>query len=174
MTNAIVPEPAVTLFTDNADPVVAPAMEYNTCVEDEVMEELVIVNVKSAAAAILTDVNVTLPALVFKTTGLAAAPVAVVALKDKPLPAVEDTKFPAVAVIAPEVAVNVVADVIEPTVVVILPAEATMFPVVAVIPVPAVKVVPEARVVVVVNDPGVVIAEGRDIVAVPALLVTVI
>lgn len=47
---------------------------------EAVIEELVIVKTRSEAAAILTPVNVTLPALVLRTTGPDAAPVAVVAL----------------------------------------------------------------------------------------------
>jgi len=60
-------------------------------------------------------------------------------------PAVPNTKFPLEAVIAPNVAVSVVAEVMEPTVVVIFPAEATIFPVVAVIPVPPTSVVVVVR-----------------------------
>jgi D-alanyl-D-alanine carboxypeptidase len=65
------------------------------------------------------------------------------------------------------VAVSVVADVIDPTVVVMFPAEATIFPRVETIPVPAVIVVPATidvpatKVVVVVRDPGAVIAAGN-------------
>ena len=57
ITNAIVPEPGVTLFTDKAEPVVAPLNEWITCDEEDVTSELVIVRVKSAAAAILTELN---------------------------------------------------------------------------------------------------------------------
>ena len=78
------------------------------------MAEFVMVSVRSAAAAILTVVNVTCPARVFRTTGPDAAPEAVVALNDKPLPAAEETKLPLVAVIFPEVAVTVVPAVKDP------------------------------------------------------------
>jgi hypothetical protein len=62
------------------------------------------------------------------------------------------TKFPAVAVTSPAVAVTP--------------------PVVAITPVPDVTVVPAAKLVVVVKEPGVVIAEGRDTVATPATVLT--
>jgi hypothetical protein len=84
------------------------------------------------------------------------------------LPAVPKTKLPLVAVIAPSVAVTVVPAVTEvpaetepaeaamlPRVAVMFPAETTAFPVVTVRPVPAVSVV------VVVKEPGVVIALGK-------------
>jgi len=137
-----------------------------TCVVDAVTSELVIVNVRSAAAAMLTEVNMAWPARALMTIGDAAAPVAVVALNNKPFPAAELTKFPLVAVILPRVAVilvpavTVVAAPTDPSVEVMLPAEATILPVVAVIPVPAVTVVPEAIVVVDVIDPGAVNAAG--------------
>ena len=54
-----------------------------------------------------------------------------------------------------------------------LPLLAVMFPKVAVIPVPAVTVVVAAKEVVVVKEPGAAIAEGREIVATPAAVVTV-
>ena len=86
----------------NAEPVVAPLMLNNTCVVDAVIDELVIVNVRSAAAAIDTDVNVARPDLPFTTTGDAAAPDAEGEFNSNPAPAVELTKLP--------VAVNVVAE----------------------------------------------------------------
>jgi hypothetical protein len=53
------------------------------------------------------------------------------------------------------------------------PAVALIFPVVAVTPVPPVTVVVADRLVVVVKDPGAVIAEGKDTVAVDPDVVTV-
>lgn len=82
-------------------------------------------------------------------------------------PAVPKTRLPLVAVISPNVAVNVVPAVTDPAV-------AAMLPVVAVIPVPAVIVVVAARDVVVVKEPGAVIADGNDQVRVLPEPVTVI
>jgi hypothetical protein len=70
------------------------------------MAELVMVRVKSAAAAMLTDVKTAAPDLPFTTTGLAAAPDAVGELSNKPAPEALPTKFPRVAVIFPVVAVS--------------------------------------------------------------------
>ena len=101
-------------------------------------------------------------------------------------PAVPKTKLPLVAVRLPVVAVTPVPPVtvvpaatdpavaeIFPRVATIFPAEAVTPPVVAITPVAAVTVVPEAKLVVVVKEPGVVIAEGNDTVATPAEVVTV-
>lgn len=79
-----------------------------TCVVDAVTSEFVIVRVRSAAAAMLTEVKTAWPAREFMTIGEAAAPVAVLALNVSPFPAVEETKLPLVAVIFPRVAVTVV------------------------------------------------------------------
>jgi hypothetical protein len=148
-TIAIVPEPGVTLLMLSAAPVVAPLIESITCVEDDVIALFVMVNVKSAAAAILTVVNMTCPALLFNTTGPDAAPEAVLALNCRPFPAVELTKLPFVAVMLPNVAVTVVAAETDPNVETKLPVEAVILPVVAVIPVPPVSVVvvPKAPVI---------------------------
>jgi len=70
-------------------------------------------------------------------------------------PAVPKTKFPFVAVIFPRVAVMLVPALTAPAV-------ADILPVVAVTPVPPVTVVVAARDVVVVKEPGAVIAEGRE------------
>ncbi len=108
------PEEAVLLLMLRADPVVAPLILINTSVVDAVIEELVMVSVKSAAAAIDTDVNVALPDLPLTTTGPDAAPEAWDEVKRIPVPVVDATKFPFVVVIAPRVAVNVVVAVREP------------------------------------------------------------
>jgi hypothetical protein len=70
------------------------------------------------------------------------------------LPAVPITRLPFVAVIFPKVAVIEVPALT-------WPAVASILPVVAVTPVPPVTVVVAARVVVVVRDPGAVMAAGR-------------
>jgi hypothetical protein len=57
-----------------AEPVVAPLIEIITSVVEAVIAELVIVSVKSAPAAIETELNVARPDLPFTTTGEAAAP----------------------------------------------------------------------------------------------------
>lgn len=107
--------------------------------------------------------TVTVPAVMATEVPIEAfAPVAIESL----LPAVPSTTLPFVAVILPKVAV---IDVPALT----APAVATIFPVVEVIPVPAVTVVVAARDVVVVNEPGVVIADGRETVATPEEVVTV-
>lgn len=82
-------------------------------------------------------------------------------------PAADRFRLPFVAVISPRVAVRVVPAVTDPAV-------AAMLPVVDVMPVPAVIVVVAARVVVVVNDPGAVIADGKVHVSVLPEPVTVI
>jgi len=92
------------------------------------------VKVRSAPAAIDTLVNVTWPARAFSTTGPEAAPDAVVAFNEIPLPAAEATKLPAVEVTSPVVAVT---------------------------PVPPVTVVVALNEVVAVTDPGAVTAAGR-------------
>ncbi len=147
------PEDGVLLFIDKADPVVAPLILSITSVVEAVIAEFVRVNVKSAAAAMLTLVNVALPDLPFTTTGDAATPEAVGELRIIPVPEVEATKLPLVAVMLPRVAVMDVAAFTAP-------ADALTLPVVAVIPVPAVTVVPDESEVVVVNEPGAVIAAG--------------
>ena len=68
-------------------------------------------------------------------------PDAVPEFKTNPVPAVEATKFPLVAMIFPRVEVIVVPAIIEVPALT-WPAVATIFPVVEVIPVPAVIVVP--------------------------------
>ena len=133
---------------------VAPCRLYSTWVPDPVIAEFVIVRVRSAPPAMLTVLNTAIPALELRTSGEAAAPEAVLELKRNPVPAVDPTKFPFVAVTAPSVAVTVVAEVIDPTVVEMFPADATILPVVAVIPVPPVSVVTEAI------DPGAMKVEG--------------
>lgn len=188
------PEDAVMLLIDRAEPVVAPLIETRTMVVEAVIAELVKVSVKSAAAAIETEVNVARPDLPLTITGDAAAPLLEGDVNKIPVPEVDATKFPFVAVIFPKVAVTVVPAVTdvpaatEPSVEAMLPAEAVMFPrvatilpadavtppVVATSPVPAVTVVPAANVVVVVNEPGAVIADGNDTVATSPNVVTVI
>lgn len=135
------PADAVLLLIDKADPVVAPLMEIRTIVEAAVIAEFVSVNVRSAPAAIETLVNVARPDLPLTTTGEAAAPESDGDVNNRPVPDVDATKFPFVAVILPSVAV---------------------------------MVVPAANDVVVVNDPGAVMADGSDTVAVPATVLTVI
>ena len=108
------PEEAVLLFMQRADPVVAPLMLTNTSVVEAVIAELVIVRVRSAAAAIETEVKVALPDLPLTTTGDAAAPDACEEFRRIPVPAAVATKFPSVVVIAPNVAVSVVEVVREP------------------------------------------------------------
>ena len=182
------PADAVLLLIDRAAPVVAPLIEIRTIVVEAVIAELVSVRVKSAAAAIETDVNVARPDLPLTITGDAATPEAEGEVNKIPVPEVAATKFPFVAVMAPRVAVTVVPAVTEPNVAAILPAEAVMFPkvatmfpadavtppVVAIKPVPPVTVVPATRVVVVVNEPGAVIAAGNEMVDTPATVLTVI
>ena len=147
---------------------------------DPVIELFPIVRVRTAPPAMDGEVNEHDPCRPLQVTLPEAAPDPVATGRTSPLPAVEATKFPLVAVTLPRVAVRVVADVILPAVVVILPAVATILPVVAVIPVPAVivvpadRVVPAASVVVVVNDPGAVIAEGRESVTTPEVVDAVI
>lgn len=68
------PAEAVLLLMLSAEPVVAPLIESMTSVVEAVTDELVIVKVKSAAAAIDTDVKVARPERPFTTTGEAAAP----------------------------------------------------------------------------------------------------
>lgn len=152
---------------------------------EPVTEELVKTNENVAPAAIDGVVIVTCPERPLSVA--VVVPEAVPELSTMPFPAAEETKFPAVTVMFPEVAVMdvpaltapavadtfpVVAITPVPPVTVPLaetfPAEAAMFPVVAVMPVPPV------RVVVVVNEPGVVIAEGRLTVATFATVLTVI
>lgn len=134
------PEEAVLLLIERAAPVVAPDIESRTMVVAAVMDEFVRVSVRSAAAAMLTEVKVALPDLPLTTTGLAATPDALAEVKRIPVPEVDPTKLPFVAVMAPRVAVMEVPAFTAPAV-------AEMFPVVAVIP------VPPTRVVVVVRDP---------------------
>ncbi len=93
----------------------------------------------------------------------ALAPVAI----DSLLPAVLRTKSPSVAVISPRVAVRVVPAVTDPAV-------TPKLPVVTVRPVPAVIVVVAESDVVVVSEPGAVIAAGRDHVIVDPAPVVVI
>ena len=99
---------AVLLLIDSAEPVVAPLMESITIVEDPVIEEFVKVKVRSAAAAILTVVKVTVPDRPLTTTAPDAAPELVGDVSSKPVPEVVATKLPLDAVIAPDVAVKVV------------------------------------------------------------------
>lgn len=141
------PEDAVLLLMLKADPVVAPLIESITIVEEAVIEEFVRVKVRSAAAAIDTDVKVARPDLPFTTTGEAAVPEAEAEVKRIPVPEVDPTKLPLVAVILPRVAVIVV---------------------------PALSAVPAANVVVVANDPGAMIVVGNETVAVVPTVVTVI
>lgn len=108
------PEEAVLLLMLKADPVVAPLMLIITSVVEAVIAEFVMVNVRSAAAAIDTVVNVALPDLPLTTTGPEAAPEACEEFNRIPVPTVLATKFPFVVVIAPEVAVIVVAAVKDP------------------------------------------------------------
>lgn len=121
------------------------------------MALLVIVIAKVAPAAILGVVIVICPTRPFSVA--VVVPEVVAELSKIPLPAVDETKFPAVAVILPEVAVMLVPAFTAPAV-------AVTFPVVAVTPVPPVTVVVAEREVVVVNEPGAVIAAGRDSVTV--------
>lgn len=65
---------AVLLLILSADPVVAPLMLIKTSVVEPVMDELVMVKVKSAAAAIETEVKVARPDRPLTTTGPEAAP----------------------------------------------------------------------------------------------------
>ena len=119
------------------------------------MIELAVTEVVETVA--VPPTNVTLPKL------LAPAAVVDATLVDRILfPAVPNTKLPFVAVIAPSVAVSVVAAVIEPNVALIFPADATRLPVVTVSPVPAVIVVVDAIVVVATMEPGAVNATGID------------
>lgn len=161
------PADAVLLLILRADPVVAPLILSITSVVEAVIAEFVIVNVRSAAAAIETEVNVALPDLPLTTTGEAAAPLACAELRRIPVPAAVPTKFPLVAVMLPKVAVIEVPAFT-------CPAVATILPVVDVIPVPAVTVVVAARVVVVTSDPGAIIAEGSEEVIVEPAPVVVI
>lgn len=68
------PDEAVLLLMLRADPVVAPLILNITSVVEAVIEEFVKVKVRSAAAAIETEVNVALPDLPFTTTGEEATP----------------------------------------------------------------------------------------------------
>lgn len=102
---------------------------------------------EAAVTAVVATVAVP-PTKVTLPKELAPAVVVVATLVERILlPAVPKTRFPFVAVIAPRVAVTVVPAVTEvpaatePSVALMFPAEATMLPVVDVIPVPAVTVV---------------------------------
>lgn len=68
------PADAVELLMQRAAPVVAPLMLNITSVVEAVIDELVIVKVRSAAAAIETVVKVARPDLPLTTTGDAATP----------------------------------------------------------------------------------------------------
>lgn len=151
------------------------------------MDVLPIVRVISAFCATETPVKVTDPALPLQFTVPEAAPEPVVTGTEIPLPAPAATKFPALAVTLPVVAVTPVPPVtvvnadtepadedMFPRVATILPAEAVTPPVVAIKPVPAVTVVPPARVVVVLKEPGATIAAGKETVAMPPEVLTVI
>lgn len=129
------PDEAVLLLIERAAPVVAPLISRRTIVEEAVIAELVMVRVRSAAAAIDTEVKVARPDLPLTTAGSVAATLALGEFKRIPVPKVDATKLPLVAVMLPKVAV---------------------------------------RVVVVVSDPGAMIAEGREIVAVEPTVVTVL
>jgi hypothetical protein len=153
------PADAVLLLMLRAEPVVAPLMESITSVVEAVIEEFVNVRVKSAPAAMETDVKVALPDLPLTTTGEDATPEAWEEFKRIPVPTAVATKLPLVAVILPKVAVMLVPALTAPAVaetlpvvavtpvppVTVVPADtapavATMFPVVEVMPVPAVTV----------------------------------
>ncbi len=113
-TIAIDPGEAVFRLILRADPVVAPLMLTSTCVDADVIDELVIVKVKSLFAGIETAVNVALPDLPLTITGKDAVPEVEGELRSKPFPEEEETKFPLVAVTAPEDAVIVVPAVSDP------------------------------------------------------------
>lgn len=108
------PVEEVLLLIESAAPVVAPLIETNTIVDTAVTKELVIVRVRSAAAAMLTVVKVTRPDLPLFTTGPEAAPDVDAAASKIPVPKAVATRFPLVAVMAPAVAVSVVDAVSEP------------------------------------------------------------
>lgn len=166
-----------------AAPEVAPDIEKSSLVDPPAIEVFPIVKVRSAPAAIETVVKVTDPTRPLQFTVPEAAPDPVTTGKLSPFPAVEETRFPLVAVMFPRVAVTVVPADTDPRVAEMFPADAVMFPrvatmfpedavtppVVAVTPVPATTVVPADKLVVVVNEPGVVIATGRDTIADPVV-----
>jgi hypothetical protein len=172
-TQAHVPVPGVTLFTLSADPVVAPDIENNNLELELAIELLPKVSVRSELEAIDTLLNVTEPTRPLHVTVPDAAPEAVTTGRTKPSVAVETTKLPAVAVMLPVVAVRPVPPVTVPLAET-LPDEAAILPVVAVIPVPAVIVVVAAREVVVVKEPGAVIADGKETTAALLVVTTVI
>lgn len=93
---------------------VEPDIVKRTLVEAPAMLVLPIVKVRSAAAAIETPVKVIEPTRPLQFTVSDAAPLAVTTGKVKPVPAVDATKLPFVAVMFPNVAVIVVVAVIGP------------------------------------------------------------
>lgn len=140
-------EPAefVTDLMLNAEPVVVPDKLYKMLVPDPVIDELVIVSVMSVAAAKEKLVKAATPTLPLHTRGLAAAPEDDVGVKRRPVPAVDATKFPFVAVIAPAVAVSVVEAVKAPVTAVAPTSEtpAVALPIVVVaVPVALIEAVP--------------------------------
>lgn len=141
-------------------------------VEAPVMDVLPMVKVISAFCATETPVKVIDPVRPLHVTVPEAAPDPTVTGRDTPLPVPAATRLPAEAVTLPVVATTPV-----PPVTVVeaetAPAEATILPEVAVMPVPAVMVVVAAKLVVVVNEPGVMIADGKETVATPAVVDTV-
>ena len=98
----------------SAEFVVAPDKEAMSRVEDPVIDVFAIVRVKSAFAASETVVKVIDPTRPLHVTVPLAAPDPVTGVKRTPVPEVDATKFPFVAVIAPRVAVIVVAAVRDP------------------------------------------------------------
>jgi hypothetical protein len=116
-----------------------------TCVDDPVIALLVRVKAKVAPAAILGVVIVICPTRAFNVPEV--VPATVPGVKIIPVPAVDATKLPSVAIMFPRVEVMDVPTVAE---------------VVTESDVPAVRVVPDARVVVVVKEPGAITAEGSE------------
>jgi len=151
------PELAVTklLITNDVAAVMVPTLNMpKAAAPVEPTDCLVSIMIELAVTAVVLIVAVPLTRVTVPKE-LAPAVVVEATLLDTILfPAVPRTKLPFVAVIAPRVAVRVVPAVTDPAV-------ATMLPVVDVIPVPAVTVVVAARDVVVVSEPGAVIADGK-------------
>jgi hypothetical protein len=136
-----------------AAPVVEPTIEISKTVPDPVIEVFEVVKACVAAAAMLTPVKVTETTRPFAATVPDAAPLATVGVSKRPVPAVEATRFPFVAVMLPSVAVMEVP---------------------AVIVVPEERAVPAAIVVVEAIEPGAMNVAGMESVATPAAVVTVI
>jgi len=95
-----------------AAPVVPPVNQYPHCVEEPAIEVLEIVIENVAPAAMEGVVIVTCPTRPFRVA--VVVPDTVVDVNWNPLPAVEETKFPFVAVMFPSVAVRLVEAVRDP------------------------------------------------------------